>query len=1062
MKRAIFFILFFLLGIMIFLFSSCDTSGGYAYSSMHDSIDSGLGTNDPEIVPNGTEIFEPKDIEIISMSMYHPNLDTGFSLSNQVDKTVFNSNAYTSLSIFSNDGDISVSNYGGVTAFGIVGSNIGLRFKINNSANVGEKINGSDEWMLGSDSWGEQTGQNVNGVPTGKIESGALVVQTSYDGVSWSDENKAKYSEGLYTTNYYVHYKTNETTIYYPSGEDISKGIFVRVLYAYEICKHVDCEHPKKALGFLWQTGWEHDYDVKYENYVEAYTFYLCYNSPNVVMFHNLSLGDQIEEKIKDEEALLIEIAKATETLTNGSVTVTGFSIDNKLNEAAIISIKKNNQPFEIPANKEIRENGRYDICVKTVLGEEVNTTIFVHSMAKEELYSLYFGESFLIGKRIFSKGVYPIYEGGLTSYNLLDLENIYPGVCVEITNKTTGTKTILEQSWLSRKELFVESGEYEAKVYTNATYGTENASGDNQTFVFYFSIIAEGTAPGPQINKESLQGFSVLTNPSNLYPTYYGVTFQSAHRGNITLAFSTKKAAIDYAYNYEKGMVEVQEDGSFRYKGSLIVSQKVKYNSVWDLTDAVYYFAEQAVQKLKIDLRDEFTYLTLSDDVLASVENLRTLELTKSIVVFANQTEKESLLLSGNIPVLNSKKYSYLLPGTTGEVVSGYSDFMFIKDKNGYDSNSVVVIDEDGNRFNIEYNVSVDEQLKNFGFKTGIITIEEKTIYGDFATYKAIYIAEGDNSAIVEIEGYDGKTKTTRLFDMNDNNSSITLNAFSIKNIVDEFDPYGIVIVSKEGVEDFYCFTENDSRLYTTTGTYIITLVNRLGYVYSFTVKIDKEVYYTMEISGEGINGSQYLMYADGDVVNLPQLTKYGYTFAGYKTPNGNIYLDEVQALFLKGSSVLETVWIAKQFNMTLQTDEGVFEKKIITFGETYTLPTLATTSNQRFIGWKNANNEFISSFTVEEEGDICLTACFEIIQNNAPMEESEGNDVHGLLRILYIVMAIIGGVLLIIGFVGGFIKGDWDTEAYPWICFGIGLVLLIVSILLMKLCGGLTFLGG
>lgn len=1042
MKKSILILLTIILSIFLAL-AGCS---GETPEVPNDNNSSVQGPADTEIIPSEPEIFEPNDIETIPMFIYNPELDTGFSLSNRVDQTVFDSNAYTSLSIFTEDGDISVSNYNGVTAFGVVSSDVGLSFKVNHKANVGEKINGSAEWMLGSDSWGQQEGQNINGVSTGKIESGAIVVQTSYDGQNWSNENKAKYSEGLYTTNYYYNYMTNRKTIYYPSGEDVSKGVYIRVLYAYEVYDYKACEHPTYFLW--WQTGYEHKNDNVYKNYVEAYTFYLCYNSPSVVTFHNLSLGDQIEENLKEEDASLIEIAKSTETLTNGSVTVTGFSIDNKLNQSATITVKKNNQPFEIPSNKEIRENGKYDITVRTVLGEELTTTVYVHSMNKEELYSLYFGESFLIGKRIFSKEAYPTYEGGLTSYNLLGLEDVYPAVCGEVTNKTTGTKIVLDQGWQLRQEVLVEPGEYQARIYTNTTFATDNPSGDNQTFVFNFKIIAEGTAPGPQINKESLRNFTLLSNPSNLSSTYYGVTFQSAHRGNITLAFATKKAAIDYAYNYEKGMVEVQEDGSFRYNGSLAVSQKVKYDSAWDLTDAVYYFAEQAVQKLKFDLRDEFTYLTLSDETLSSVENLRTLELTKSVVVFANDVEKEELLVSGELPIINSKKYSYLTPGNSGEVVSGYSDFIFIKDKNGYDSNSVVITDANGNSFTIEYNISVGEQLKSFGCCTGIITVEEKTIYGDTTTYQAVYIAENNNSAKVELNCYENKTQTTKSLEFSDNNSLFTLNAFSIKSIVDELDSYGIITVSKEGVEDFYCINEITGKLYTEKGSYIITLVNRLGYSYKFTISIDEEMYYTTELLGDGIDGSQYIMYSDGDLVSLPQLTKYGYTFAGYKTTNGNIYSEEVQAILLKGSSVLETVWIAKQFNMTLQFDSGVYEEQVITFGETYTLPTLATTYNQRFLGWKDSNGEFVSSFTVDQEGDICLTACFETVQDETG--KTDEIDADTALLVLLIIAAIVGVVLLIIWLVWGCKEIAFD-EPGPWVCFVIGAVLLIASVLLI-----------
>ena len=48
-----------------------------------------------------------------------------------------------------------------------------------------------------------------------------------------------------------------------------------------------------------------------------------------------------------------------------------------------------------------------------------MKTTIFVHSMTNDDLYSFYFGDAFLSGKRIFTKDDIPTFEGGLTYYTL-------------------------------------------------------------------------------------------------------------------------------------------------------------------------------------------------------------------------------------------------------------------------------------------------------------------------------------------------------------------------------------------------------------------------------------------------------------------------------------------------------------------------------------------------------------------------------------------------------------------------------------------------------------------
>ena len=977
----------------------------------------------------------------VPVQIYNPTIDTGYTLTNKVSKTVFNSSAYTSLRVNVEDGDIIKSTYNGFTAYGVTGTSISLKFKINYNAGIGKNINGS-EYMLCDDS-----AQSVNGITTGEIDSGAIIIQTSTDGKNWSNDNKAKYTNGLYTTNYYTHYNTSEQTIYTPDGQDVSKGVYIRVLYAYEVYDYIACTH-KNGWYFITGKKWEHDNDNVYKNYVEEYSFYLCYNSTQSVTFHNLSIQDKIEENMKDEDSSIIEIAKKSETLINGSVTTTGFKIDKSLNEAATVTVKRNGENYIVPTNNEIKENGRYDITVITALGEEETTTIYVHNKTKDELYSLYFGEAFLNGKRIYSKESLPTYEGGLTNYVIQPVANIYPMIWGTLTNKTNGNTIKINPTTSGLVYQISEPGEYEAVLNTNSTYNTSTPSGDNQSFIFKFNIIANGSAPGPQVNKESLQTFTSLTNPSNLSSTYYGVTFQSAHSGFITLAFSTEKAAIDYAYNYEKGMVEDQGNGTYRYTGNLVISQKVVYDNAWDLTDAVYYFAKQAVQKLYFNLSDEFTYLTLEEDLLEATSNLRTLELAKSVVIFANDNEKANLLKTNELPIINSQKYAFLLDKDGdkiySDVESGNVEFMFVKDANGYDSNKVTITDSKNNSFNIEYNKSLEQQLKEFGCETGIITIKEETIYGDITTYQAIYISENDNTSKVKLNFNDGNSEQIKTFSYSDNNSTFTTSAFTIKDLTDELDSCSLIIVEKDGTSEFCSTSEKINKIFTEKGAYNVTVLNRLGYKYSFTINIETQIFFTTELSGEGIDGSQYLMYEDGDMVSLPTLTKYGYNFVGYRTSNGETYSDEVQAILLKGSSVLETVWVAKQFQLSLQVDSAIYEEKTISFGETYTLPVLESTSTQKFVGWKNSQGAFVTSFTVETEGDVSLLAHFEPI--GTPEIENSKN-MHWLTIILMCV-----GALILMG-VAHYIISEVimsDYASWMWI---VSIILLAVLLIFVPL---------
>lgn len=168
----------------------------------------------------------------------------------------------------------------------------------------------------------------------------------------------------------------------------------------------------------------------------------------------------------------------------------------------------------------------------------------------------------------------------------------------------------------------------------------------------------------------------------SDSYPIYYGLTYQSARKGYITLAFSTEEDAIAYQRNFEKGMVEQQPDGTYLYTGSFVVSQKERYDSKWDLADAIDYYAKQAVSRLYFDISDEATYLTLTDDVLEANKNLRTLELERSIVIFADGEREKLTALKDALPIINDKPYATIMPGAGRQSRTGFEGFQFVQDK--------------------------------------------------------------------------------------------------------------------------------------------------------------------------------------------------------------------------------------------------------------------------------------------------------------------------------------------------------------------------------------------
>lgn len=918
----------------------------------------------------------------VPMAMYHPPLDQGFTLTNKTDSTVYGSTAYTSLSIEVQNGSVVSSTYNGFRAYGISGSGVAIKLKLNHSGGSGHFLNGSQQWTLGNDSWGETQGQTVNGVTTGRIGSGAVVVQTSIDGYTWSGSNQAQYTDGLYTTDFAQQYGTKWTTVYTPSGTNLSRGIYVRVLYAYEVCDPNECTHTYKDWHgpFYYTTEKRHDNDNVWENYVEAYTFYLCNNMPETVTFHNLSVTDKLPQAFPNADAQTIQAYKQAETLTSGAGTVTGFAIDNSLNSAATIQILRNGSPFDIPSDLKVRTSGRYDITVTTPIGTQEKTVIYVDSADNEESMATYFGPGFLYGsKRIYSEGELPVYEGGKTYYSLSEVSDFMLPVSGTIRNLTTGSVIAISKTRSSKFGALTEAGEYEVTLTTNPFFSSDETSGDARVFTFRFVIIAEGTAPGPQVNQRNLRMYAT-TNVQDCKPVYYGITFPSASKGYITLAFADHRSAVNYALAYEKGVVEKQADGAYLYTGIFSLNgKKREYNSAWDLTDAIHYFAEQAVSREFFDMSEQYSYLTLDKELTSSVENLRTLELERSVVVFASEEQRRALTDSGRLPLIYPKECAYLT--VDNHTVVEYHDFEFIRDSRGYDSCTVSITDSKGKQFHIRYNEGVGKQLTDLGCATGTITIEEATVYGDVATYHATFVRPNDHAASFLVSyTLDGESREMTITQENDGHH-IEANVFQIRNVTDSLDPYSIVKIVKDDKtqeQQIYTVDEIRNMTWNTVGRYRFTCVSRLGFTFDFSVNIvpRQEVY--IDFVGEGTSSlSRIVTYYKEKKISLPKLARYGYTLSGYTDADGKIYRDVIAEINFREGIVLTPIWEPNQYTVSFDCDVPAMT---VTYGKEYDLPVPAARTGYAFVGWVYDDVPLTDNhIAILLEGDVALTAKFE-----------------------------------------------------------------------------------
>ncbi|MCR5459249.1 MAG: hypothetical protein K6F51_05075 [Acetatifactor sp.] len=900
-----------------------------------------------------------------------------------------------------------------INTYGVQGDAAGFYVALSNLYNG---------WNIVSDTWGRKAEETVNGITTGEVGTGAIIIQKSADGINWINADYAGYANGLYTTDYENHYGSDaKMLVFTPDGEDISKGTYYRVFYAYKVQK-----------------------DKTVKRYLEEDIFYLCSASTEAITFKNKTNRDTLEKQYSDMDSATASICRGSETMLSGSCTTTGFLVDYSSNKAATVVFKKNGKV--IGQNlKEINETGKYDIVITTAAGNSQTVTIYVDRENKEDIYKRYFGESFVQGVRVLLPSNVPVYEGGTkTMYHIEAVSDEFLPLYGTITNTTTNSVKEISGSSFSKSGYLTEAGEYTAVFHTNRTFATESKSGDDVVITIKFEVIPAGTAPGPMINRDRLREYS-KTMLSDAKPIYYGLTY-NVSKGRITKAFATKEAAINYAYDYEmKHNAEKNADGSIdhyknndynstAYQGAFI-TDKENYKDAWELPEAIYNYAETAVKKSYFDYGNEYTLNYDDIEVKKAMESgdYISLKLNHSVTIFADEEQKEALMDVGDsLPFISDKPCKYASVSDRSNSIEGYNHFEFTSDPYGADSYEVIITDVNGKRYRIEYDLSVGKQLADAGCPSCIVSIVERTKYGqECEPYKAIFIRPDENTGIIKI-AFDGE-KEIRSFtqedDAQEDDKLIECNTFIISDLKDDLDPYGVIIISHEDETVFYTKEELDGTKWDLPGVYEIKYLNRLGH--SFTVKIKVKENDVAVISFEGPCSEDleeiHVMYGDAHV-ELKTPERIGYDFVGFADPEfeGIVYNSEIESILFRGEKKLITKWSAKKFTMSTLVD-GVITDYPIYYGQLIPLPRPTLETGDEFCGWLLDGVEYQDeNYRLEEERDVLFEAVIKkanindetSVAEDMPLkrsEEANSNIEINTKRTIIVICVCVGGMLIL-----------------------------------------------
>ncbi len=862
------------------------------------------------------------------------------------------SSRITSLTIGQKSGNaIKAGVVGNYQAYGITGSEASIYMDLkSNSA-----IKGTG-WEVVSDEWGKKDKQTIADTKTGTVGSGVLIVQ--------KQSSDKKWKEVMHASDYGRDYAgKGEALVYSPSGSDVQNGVYLRVLYAYEI-KKSDGKEKRRCL--------------------EQYDFYICSDELGAVTFHNLTAEGKIEELFGEDKNVDLQKYKTSESMDSGAVTVTGFTIDTKLNPTVKYEVKRNGVQISSEKNKKYTESGRYDISLCSAVGSTKEVTLYVDAMSDKECMEYYFGDGFINGKRIYDENAkYPVFEGGETRYSLSRVDEGFQPLYGKITNLTTKKTIEITPTRVAKRGTLTEPGEYVVTLNNNPTNNTKEPSGDNRTITFHFYLIEKGTAPGPHCNYENLIEWEKMSI-SGIHHTYYGLSYRIDGNKRITYVYATKEDAVLAAYEREGGTVEKQKDGSYLYASSEDPNHKKRYDDLWDLTEDYQNNADSMIEELYIDPSAEDTYVTLDPKV--KIDDPEKLDLAKSIMYFPKgKGQREKLEITDALPILNGKPYAFQPDGKTAKTRSGYDPFIFIKDKYGADSNEIVICDASGKNIKIDYNRSVSDQLAQKGCTTGKVSITEKTVYGDSRTYDAVYFADNDNTAKVTISYYDKEEEKTVVLSQDDAGTVIPADAFSLKEIKDDLDPYNMVLVwnkKEQGViHNAYEAGQDLGEVWSEDGEYEVTIVNRVGYKYSFTVSIENSIYATIAFNGQGTEGFQNMLVKRGDKnVELPVPKREGYEFVGYSDEDDTIYESVITQITFNGHKTLSPIWKAKETRVIFRDEKGKELDSIsVINGAVVDLPVQKAPEGYKFDGWMLDGNLITeSAITITGDEDIVLVAKF------------------------------------------------------------------------------------
>ena len=648
------------------------------------------------------------------------------------------------------------------------------------------------------------------------VQNGLLVLEISDDGKIWTKHQMINFPAGK---------TSHEWTL---SSDMLKQGKYIRLSFMFEA-------YTK------WSTGWWifSSSHTEYRNIIEVTeTFYVAVDGFGeediaIATIKNLSNSNTV---LENEEGFTKEEITFASTLTNNSLTTTGFRIECPFPNYKI-EISTNDGPYKtVKSGHEVREEGKHTIKFTSVFGNTKTCTIFVQ---KSDLTKAYFNKpfsnftenAFLQGKRVLSgtnsaledMGIsldyewasVPVYSIGATC-NLNYFKSLIPlagkiyGECpdgnitVDISNETAATIIVLNRAG-----------------YYTAILSTINTVGDKFTFTFKWWIV--DVHPGSQINRQLLESKS--QESYDLIPVYYAVTQEKGaftyqengkiieKAGQMVYAFADYQRALDLALRIEKeyAIRDSVQTNMFRYAHSdnpnLLLTELELYHQM----------IQNAKKNVKVNYfssNNDYTLRGLGNEIITNEGYCILFDGTNipAPIVTVDLSERAAL----------TKRSS---------IINNFS-FISVSD---IDSRNVTLKNIENNcEYAIAYDRPVGEQLTLVNAPSGVYEVCETNCYGIETRYEVRYLNEEESNDI-ELQIQMGENIEN--ISANDNGRVYNVDRFSVLGASSILDSHALVLITKGRAQVPLDISNLSETKFVESGEYVISVEDRLGRTYEITV---------------------------------------------------------------------------------------------------------------------------------------------------------------------------------------------------------------------------------